>query len=57
MNISTPELKKNINKKVKYKVKGSSLYSYDTIKEVVRKNIIFEHDTRTFDQISEINLI
>jgi hypothetical protein len=56
MEINTPTLKKCINKKVKYKVKGSNLWSYDLIIEVVRKNIIFSNDSRSFSQISEIEL-
>ena len=57
MEINTPTLKKTINKKVRYKVKGSNMWSYDTIVEIINKNIIFENDSRHFSQISEIELV
>jgi hypothetical protein len=57
MTINTPTLKKCINKKVRYKTKGSNLWNYDVILEVVRKNIIFNNDSRTFSQISVIELV
>lgn len=57
MEINTPTLKKLINKKVKYKVKGSSLWSYDFVIEIISKNIIFINDARHFSEISEIESV
>jgi len=57
MEIKTSVLKKAVNKTVKYKVKGSNLWSVDIIREIVNNNIIFDGDSRHFSQISEIVLI
>jgi len=56
MKIDTPTLKSCINKRVKYKAKGSSLWTCDYIVEVVRRNIIFVNDTRHFSDIQEIEI-
>lgn len=55
--IDTPTLKKLINSPVKYKVKGSNLWSYDIVREVVKKNIIFDKDARSFSNISEMVVV
>ena len=56
MKIDTPTLKKCMNKRVKYKIKGSSLWTCDYILDILRKNIIFVNDTRHFSEIQEIEL-
>lgn len=57
MDINTKTLNSAINHKVRYKVKGSTLWSYDIILEVYRRNIIFENDSRAFSQIEKIEIV
>lgn len=54
MEINTPTLKKLIDQPVRYKLKGSTLWNYDIVREVVRKNIIFEGDSRSFSEIAAL---
>ncbi len=57
MKIDTPTLKKLENQKVKYKLKGSMNWVYDTLIEIYKKNAIFEGDTRHFSEIGEIEVL
>lgn len=57
MKIDTPTLKKLENQKVKYKLKGSMNWVYDTLIEVYKKNVIFDGDTRHFSEIEEIEVL
>ena len=57
MKIDTPTLKKLENQKVKYKLKGSMNWVYDTLIEVYKKNVIFDGDTRHFSEIGEIEVL
>ena len=57
MKIDTPTLRQIENQKVKYKLKGSINWVYDTLIEVYKKNVIFDGDTRHFSEIEEIEVL
>ena len=57
MKIDTPTLRKLENHKVKYKLKNSPTWIYDFIVEIYNRNVVFEGDTRHFNEIEEIEVI
>ena len=57
MKIDTSTLRQLENHKVRYKLKGSINWVYDTLIEVYKKNAIFDGDTRHFSEIGEIEVL
>ena len=57
MKIDTPTLRQIENHRVRYKLKGSVNWVYDSLIEVYKKNVIFDGDTRHFSEIEEIEVL